>query len=578
MAAPGQDVRYIGLVTRAIAFAVDAAIINLVAIVVGIATGLAASALHVSGEVTAIVAGVGGFAFVVWSAGYFALFWSSTGQTPGNRLMRFRVAPAHGDKLGFGWAVLRYVGLVLAAIPLFLGYLPIVFDHKRRGLQDFIARTVVVDAPSRDQVRSARRRPPPGTAALPDGWRRCAADFDRRGTRAPARIPDDELRGRPALLGAALARAGFDGWIAFADDRAVFGPDHVRYLVDLEPHFEPVFLAAPVDAARCLLLTGPETVGYAAVVTARASVQEIVAIDELVHPEEEYPTIEHGSGGERLRELFAGARRIATLGASAVPEPVWRRLTEPLAAAGLQLASADDVAYGLRAVKTAAEQAVIDAAYAIAHAGMLAAAAGIRPGVTERWVAAQAEAAMRGGGAEGFGIDTMVASGVDNTRPILARSTFRMIAQDDLVTVTLAPRYEGYHAAIARAFLLRANRPVQAAIDAARRAQRAGVELLTVGAEGRDAARAVAATLDAAATGAELPYVPLHSIGLIEFEPPIFMSSSSTRIAAGMALSIDAALFHGAWGGLRLEDGFAIGPDGARPRIEDHDEIVPVLL
>ena len=75
------------------------------------------------------------------------------------------------------------------------------------------------------------------------------------------------------------------------------------------------------------------------------------------------------------------------------------------------------------------------------------------PGVTERAVAAEIEAAMRRAGAEGTGIDTIVASG-PNTRPILARSTFRPIGADDLVLLTVAPRYEGYHAAIGRVVLV----------------------------------------------------------------------------------------------------------------------------
>lgn len=65
-------------------------------------------------------------------------------------------------------------------------------------------------------------------------------------------IPDGELAARPGALGRALAGAGFDGWIAYGDDRAVAGPDHIRFLADLEPHFEPVLLAGePTTRARC---------------------------------------------------------------------------------------------------------------------------------------------------------------------------------------------------------------------------------------------------------------------------------------------------------------------------------------
>lgn len=326
-------------------------------------------------------------------------------------------------------------------------------------------------------------------------------------------------------------------------------------------------------------MTGPETVGYAAVVTARAAVSEIVAISELAHPDEEYPTIGLTSGADRLGDLLGGAARVAVLGGSGMPWPLWQALIAPLAARGCEVGAGDNVAYTLRAVKTDAEQAVIDEAYRIARAGLEAAAAAIGPGVSERDVAAEAEHAMRAAGAEGFGIDSMVASGVANSAPILARTTHRLIGRDDLVCVTLAPRYEGYHAALARAFLLRPNPKLEGLIDLARNGQRAALELLIAGAEGRDACRALRDLLDGAQTGAGVPYVPVHSIGVIEFEPPIFQSSADTRVRAGMALSIDSPLFDGPWGGLRIEDGFVVPESGpAVPRFRDYEDIVPVLL
>ena len=392
-------------------------------------------------------------------------------------------------------------------------------------------------------------------------------------------IPDRELAARPAALGRALAQAGFDGWVAFGDDRAVAGADHVRYLTDFAPHFEPVLLAGRAGEPSVVMLTGPESVGYAAVVTERAAVERIAAIEEFAHPDEEYPTIAISSGLETLRGLFAGARRIAVLGGAAIGAPVWQRAIAPLAQDGREVAAGDDVAYSVRAVKTEAEHAVIAEAYRIARLGLEQAARVLAPGVSERHVAAAAEAVMRDAGAEGFGIDTMVASGVANTAPILARSTFRTIGSDDMVTVTLAPRYEGYHAALARAFLFRPDARLESAIDVARRGQRAALGQLVAGRVGRAAAAALREVIETAGTGAELPYVPVHSIGLIEFEPPIFVSSSAARIEAGMALSIDSALFHGSWGGLRLEDGFSIDADGRpRPRFPDYEQIVPVLL
>jgi hypothetical protein len=41
-------------------------------------------------------------------------------------------------------ALIRLGGLVLAIIPLFAGFLPVFVDERRRALQDFLARTVVI--------------------------------------------------------------------------------------------------------------------------------------------------------------------------------------------------------------------------------------------------------------------------------------------------------------------------------------------------------------------------------------------------------------------------------------------------
>ena len=158
---------YEGLVTRAIAFAVDAAAINVVAFAVAGIVALTLSVLSVPDWLEAVLLAVAGVIFFLWTIGYFATFWSTTGQTPGGRLMRIRVCRADtGEPIGFGRAVLRLVYLTLAAIPLLAGFVPILFDERRRGLHDMLAGTVVVSAPDEPVAVSpagpSRARTPPG--------------------------------------------------------------------------------------------------------------------------------------------------------------------------------------------------------------------------------------------------------------------------------------------------------------------------------------------------------------------------------------------------------------------------------
>jgi uncharacterized RDD family membrane protein YckC len=139
---------YAGLVTRAIAFALDGAVVNGCALVVGVVVALGLSVLHLPEEVDAIVAATTGLLWVLWSVAYFAFFWSANGQTPGNRVMRIQVI----DRGGAGplhplRSAARFGAVILAALPLLAGILMMLWDARRRCLQDRIARTVVVDVP-----------------------------------------------------------------------------------------------------------------------------------------------------------------------------------------------------------------------------------------------------------------------------------------------------------------------------------------------------------------------------------------------------------------------------------------------
>jgi uncharacterized RDD family membrane protein YckC len=133
---------YGGLGARGIAFAADLGICT-VAFLVGAAVAWLISSIAGGlgpGWLRGLLAG-SGWAIVV--ACYLVLFWTVTGQTPGMRFMQLRVTDRRGAPLGVARSLLRLVGLVLAILPCLAGFLPVLVDHRRRALQDFIASTVV---------------------------------------------------------------------------------------------------------------------------------------------------------------------------------------------------------------------------------------------------------------------------------------------------------------------------------------------------------------------------------------------------------------------------------------------------
>jgi uncharacterized RDD family membrane protein YckC len=140
---------YPGLVTRSIAFAIDGLVVNGAAGILAVIVGLGVSILHLPEQADAAIAAVMAGLWLLWSVSYFVFFWSSTGQTLGSRVMRIRVIDGRGrGALKPRRALLRVAGLYLAAVPLLAGYWMMLWDDRSRCLQDRLARTLVVYAPS----------------------------------------------------------------------------------------------------------------------------------------------------------------------------------------------------------------------------------------------------------------------------------------------------------------------------------------------------------------------------------------------------------------------------------------------
>jgi uncharacterized RDD family membrane protein YckC len=159
-AAPAQPMGYAGLATRIVSFTIDAALITVVDVIVGVGAALILSLLHIPHGLRTILAVIGGAAFVIGSIAYFVIFWAAAGQTPGARVMQIRVLTADLEPVRPKRALIRCIGVILAALPLFIGFVPILYDSRRRGFQDQLAHTVVVEAPgpSIADVSRAKKR------------------------------------------------------------------------------------------------------------------------------------------------------------------------------------------------------------------------------------------------------------------------------------------------------------------------------------------------------------------------------------------------------------------------------------
>lgn len=147
-------VAYAGVVTRVIAIAVDALLIGAAALAATGAVLLMFSVFAIAGRHHLLAAVVGGVCLVVWVVSYFGVFWTTTGQTPGSRVMQIRVTRANGSRLRPRHALLRLAWMVLS-LPLFWGYVPILISARRRGVFDVFAGTIVTHSPPETEPDTA---------------------------------------------------------------------------------------------------------------------------------------------------------------------------------------------------------------------------------------------------------------------------------------------------------------------------------------------------------------------------------------------------------------------------------------
>ena len=129
------NARHAGFWIRVLAQLIDAA---LLAVVGGVLTEL-------SLRPHALEAAIG-VPSALLSLLYFGLFWSKAGggQTVGMRFLGLRVVGTDGQLIGFGTALIRWLGLVVSVSVLFLGVIWVAFDPEKQGWHDKIASTYVV--------------------------------------------------------------------------------------------------------------------------------------------------------------------------------------------------------------------------------------------------------------------------------------------------------------------------------------------------------------------------------------------------------------------------------------------------
>ena len=215
---------------------------------------------------------------------------------------------------------------------------------------------------------------------------------------------------------------------------------------------------------------------------------------------------------------------------------------------------AQDLPDGLRASKDGEELAAMEKAQRITDEAFQAILNFIRPGQTEREVAARLvyELLRRGGRRVSF--DPIVAAGANGSMPHAVPGE-TVIQPGMFVTMDFGCVYEGYCSDMTRTVAVgQPTDEMERVYHTVLEAQRAGIAAARAGVTGSEVDRAARQAIQQAGYGSFFSHSFGHSLGLEIHESPNASPSEQTVFPAGAVISAEPGIYLPGHFGVRIED------------------------
>jgi Xaa-Pro aminopeptidase len=182
----------------------------------------------------------------------------------------------------------------------------------------------------------------------------------------------------------------------------------------------------------------------------------------------------------------------------------------------------------------------------------------VRPGTSERAIAARIEAEIRGAGFERTAFDTIVASGPNGALPHY-RAGDRLLERGDVVVLDFGGVLDGYCSDLTRTVAVAPpSAEAHRVHQAVREAQQAAIDAVKPGIATTDVDRAARRVLDAHGLGEAFGHGTGHGLGLdVHEEPRVTRPRADVAPVAlepGMVFTIEPGAYLPGWGGVRIED------------------------
>lgn len=218
-----------------------------------------------------------------------------------------------------------------------------------------------------------------------------------------------------------------------------------------------------------------------------------------------------------------------------------------------------------RIIKTPGEIAKIAEAAAILDAAFEKILPLIRPGVSERTVAASLEYEMRCLGSERMAFETILASGFRSALPHGAASD-KLIEAGDLVVIDFGAVRGGYHSDMTRTVCVGAATARQREIyDIVLEAQQAGLSAVRSGVLCREVDQKAREHIMQAGFGQYFGHGLGHGVGLsIHEDPRLAPNTGEMELKSGMTVTVEPGIYVPGWGGIRIEDLIVVTETGCK--------------
>jgi Xaa-Pro aminopeptidase len=213
----------------------------------------------------------------------------------------------------------------------------------------------------------------------------------------------------------------------------------------------------------------------------------------------------------------------------------------------------------LREVKDSAELELLATACRISAQALADVFPAIRPGLTERALAAALDRTMIALGADRPAFDTIVASGPNGAIPHHSPSD-RPLRRGDLITMDFGAMYGGYHADMTRTVALGEPSGWQREVyELVAAAQRAGIEAARPGMDVADVDAAARDLIRDAGHGEHFQHGLGHGVGLEVHEAPTIGYGRTGKLGTRVPVTVEPGVYLPGKGGVRIEDVLVVG-------------------